>query len=268
MQRPVTKLPDQILQAVGHRAQSPQTHLRRRSFDGVDRTEEAVNLLRVGIRFEAQQTLGGNLQMLFRFGDEEVQHFRGNIVVIRQIIREVAFGLWRGIALLRTRIGGRFIGKRGRGDGHPSERECVAVLERGNVIDRFIAVRADLQQIKFENGDGVRQKLGERAVGVRTQLGLAGVLKDVRESSSNIREKRKIPADRRFAQFVRGVVQPGEIVARRLRLDRQCGIFAQVLQALGSVLQELLERIGVVRCHEPLLSAAGFCSAFVAGGLT
>ena len=213
MQRSVTKLPDQILQAVRHRAQPPQAHLRRRSFDRVNGTEKPVDLFGGRIRFEPQQTLRCDLQMLFCFRDEKVQYFPGNIVIFRQIVRQIAFGRMQGIARFGPLAGGQIISKRGWGRWHASECKCVAMLECGNVIGGFAAVRTDLQQVKFKNRDRVRQELGERAVRVRTQLRLAGVLKDVRQPPGDIREKRIAPAACGLGQFVRGIVKPGEIVS-------------------------------------------------------
>ena len=92
MQSSIAKQADQIFQSVRHRAQSPQAHLRRRSFDRVNGTEKPVNLFGVRVGFKAQQALGGDLQMLFRLGNEKVQNFPGNIVIFRQIVRQVAFG--------------------------------------------------------------------------------------------------------------------------------------------------------------------------------
>ena len=132
------------------------------------------------------------------------------------------------------------------------------MLECRNVFGGFFAFRADLQQVKFENGNGIRQKFGERTIGVRTQLRLARVLKDVRQSPGNIREERIAPAGGGFGEFMRGIVKLDEIVARGLRLSWQSAIFPQILQALGGVLQKLVERIGIVGVHEPFPSAAGF----------
>ena len=108
MQSSIAKQADQILQPVRHRAQSPQAHLRRRSFDRVNGTEKPVNLFGVLIGFKAEQALGGDLQMLFRFRDEKVQDFPGNIVIFRQIVRQVAFGRRQGIPRL-SRLGRRTI---------------------------------------------------------------------------------------------------------------------------------------------------------------
>ena len=87
------------------------------------------------------------------------------------------------------------------------------MLERRDVFGGFLAVRTDLQQVKFENGDRVRQELGERAVRVGTQLRFAGVLKNVRQPPGDVGEERITPAACGFGQFMRGVVQPDEIVA-------------------------------------------------------
>ena len=51
-----------------------------------------MDLFRVRVGFEAQQTLGRNLQMFFRLRNKKIQYFPGNIVIFRQIIRETAFG--------------------------------------------------------------------------------------------------------------------------------------------------------------------------------
>src|SRR5580693_5278142 len=82
----------------------------------------------------------------------------------------------------------------GRGRGRAAEGKGIAVLERSNVIGGFVAVRIDLQQIKFEDGDRVRQEFGERAVSVGTQLRFAGVLKNVRQPAGDIGKEWKAPA--------------------------------------------------------------------------
>jgi hypothetical protein len=82
----VAQLPDQILQPVRYRAQAPQTHLRRRSFYRMDRAEKPVDFFGGRIRFEAEQALGRNLQMLFSFGNEKVQDFPGNIIIFGEVV--------------------------------------------------------------------------------------------------------------------------------------------------------------------------------------
>ena len=173
-----------------------------------------MNLFGVRRGFKAQQTLGCDLQVLFRFRYEEVQHFPGNVIIFRQIVGEVAFGCQRRVLSLYASGRGQIFCRRGRRGRRASKRKCIAVFESRNIISGFAAVGTDLQQVKFKNGDRVRQELGKRAVGVGTQLRLAGVLKDVRQSPGNVREERKSPAACGFGEGMRGIVKAGEVVAR------------------------------------------------------
>src|SRR5258708_36568568 len=104
------------------------------------------------------------------------------------------------------------------------------MFESGNVLDGFLAVRADLQEIKFKNRDGIRQELGERAIRVRTQLRFARVLKNMRQSSGDFGKERKSPAARGFSQLMSRVIQPGRVNPGGLWLDPQRGILPPIMQ--------------------------------------
>src|SRR5258708_33419479 len=107
------------------------------------------------------------------------------------------------------------------------------MFESGNVLDGFLAVRADLQEIKFKNRDGIRQELGERAIRVRTQLRFARILKNMRQSSRAFGKERKPPAARRFSQLMSSVIQPGEIIPGAPRLDPPGRITPPTMAAPG-----------------------------------
>src|SRR5947209_20299949 len=44
-----------------------------------------MDLLRAGIRFQRQQTLSDDREMLFRLGDKELEDLSGNLAIVRQI---------------------------------------------------------------------------------------------------------------------------------------------------------------------------------------
>ncbi len=107
-------------------------HLRSRTFYSVHGAEEAVNVLFVRLRLQRQQAIGDDLQMLLNFGDEELQHFVGNILVgqqLRHIFNET-FGRSRRRRGLRhrrrCRIHGRCRRSGGGGYGcrHRRNRRC------------------------------------------------------------------------------------------------------------------------------------------------
>ena len=162
----------------------------------------------------------GDLQVLFGFRNEEVQDLSWNFIIVRQIVREIIFRQVCGAPCAKHGVGSLFFHFSGFGGGRPSECKCIAMFESGNVIDGFFPVRADLQEIKFKNGDGIRQEFSERAVRVRTQLRIARILKNMRQSAGDFREQRISPAARGFGQLMRSVVKANEIIPGGLGLDR------------------------------------------------
>ena len=61
VQRTVAQLADQILDAMRHRRQPVQSNLRRRTFNGVHRPEQAINLFEVRTSLQSEQTFGDGL---------------------------------------------------------------------------------------------------------------------------------------------------------------------------------------------------------------
>jgi hypothetical protein len=75
-------------------------------------------------------------------------------------------------------------------------------------------------------------------VQVVAQRGIHGVLKDVRELGSDLRETRKFVTGGRSAQRVRRNVQAFEVFVPRSNFLQHPDILAQVLQVLGCFLKE------------------------------
>ena len=82
----------------------------------------------------------------------------------------------------------------GARNGWRGKRKGIALFERENVAFGLGATGTDLQQIEFENGNGIRNKFGERAVHVRGERGVHGVVKDVRHFRGYLGKKRKAVA--------------------------------------------------------------------------
>ena len=97
------------------------------------------------------------------------------------------------------RVGDGFFGRDFSGGGFASgarggrrrKREGIALLESEDVAFGLRAVGADLQQIEFENGNCVGNKFGKRAVHVRGERGVHGVMKNVRHFRGDFGELRK-----------------------------------------------------------------------------
>src|ERR1700722_11759879 len=99
--------------------------------------------------------------MLLGFRHEEFQNFVTYFSVLRQMVRVgIRSGLigLRLARLSRCSLFGRsaFAGWRG------GKRKGVALLECGDVAGGLFAVRADLQQIEFENRNSIRNKFSQR----------------------------------------------------------------------------------------------------------
>ena len=200
LQNTIAQAADQVLHAMRDRREPVQADLRGRAFHRVHRAEQAVNVVRVGIAFERQQAFGDGLQMFFGLGNEELENFVRDIAILRQAIdvRNSRENFGNGFAASRSRPASTFgFGIRGRRSG---ECKCVALLERGDVVGGFRAVRTDLQQIEFEHGDRVGEEFGERAVHVGSQHGVHGVVKDVRHLRGHFGKFRKAVARRTFPQ--------------------------------------------------------------------
>ena len=135
------------------------------------------------MRLKRQQTFRHGLQVLFGLRDKKFQDLVGNFRVLRQAVR---------IRIHRRRIRNRFsracafaaifgVGLGFRvGRGRNGKRKSVALLERGDIADRLDSVGADLQQVEFKHGDGVGNEFRQRAVHVRGQRRVHGIVEDVR----------------------------------------------------------------------------------------
>ncbi len=137
-----------------------------------------------------------------------------------------------------TSLGGFTRGARG---GRRGKREGIALLEGEDVAFGFGAAGTDLQQIEFENGDCVGNKFGERAVHVRGERGVHGVVKDVRHFRGDFGKLRKAVAGGRAGESVRGNVEFFEIFGPGLRFLQHAGIFPQILEVFGRLLEEELD---------------------------
>src|SRR6185437_15447405 len=131
-----------------------ETDLRGRTFYGVHRTEEAIDIVRVGMAFEGQQALGYCLQMLFGLGNEKFKDLIGHFTILRQRVRERSGGENRrdGLAFAHrfdALIPGCVSGRRRR------KRERVALLECRYVARSLRTAGTDLQEIELEHGNRV-----------------------------------------------------------------------------------------------------------------
>ncbi len=225
-----------------------ETDLRGRTFYGVHRTEEAINVVRIGMAFEGQQAFGYGLQMLFGFGNEKFKDLIGHFTILRQRVRERSgrenrrdrLALAHGFDAL---IRGCFSGRRRR------KRESIALLECGDVARSLRTAGTDLQEVEFEHGDRVRNKFGERAVHIRSERGIHGVVEYVRHLGRNFRELREAVACGGTGKRVRRDVQPLEVLDLRLRFLQKPGILPQILEVFGGLLQEQLGGFLARRVH-------------------
>src|SRR6516225_10584643 len=128
----------------------------------------------------------------------------------------------------------RIAGRRGLG----GKCKTIAFLESGDVFKNLLAGIADFQQIAFEQRDSIRQEFGERAMEVFAERSVRGVLKNVRELSSNFREARETVAGGSAAKRMSGNVEMLEVFAARGNLLQYTDVFPQVLQVFGSFLEE------------------------------
>ena len=88
LQRAVAQSPDQIFHAMGHGGEPVQTDLRGRTFHGVHRAEQAINVVRIGMALERQQAFGDRLQMFLGFGNKELKNFVGDFAILREAVNK------------------------------------------------------------------------------------------------------------------------------------------------------------------------------------
>ena len=81
------------------------------------------------------------------------------------------------------------------------KRKRVALLERGDIFRGLGPAGTDLQQIEFENGNRVGNKFRQRAMHVRRERRVHGVVKDVRHLRSDFGKLRKAVTRRRAGQL-------------------------------------------------------------------
>ena len=81
-----------------------QSDLRGGAFHRVHGAEKAVDIFRVGIGFEREQTFGDGLQVLFGFGNEKFEDFRGHFAILRQMIDKRVREAARRQRVLRPRL--------------------------------------------------------------------------------------------------------------------------------------------------------------------
>ena len=80
---------------MGYMRYPMQPHLRRRTFNGVHGAQQAMDLLRTGIRLQRKQAMRDHLQMLFRFRNKKFQHLGRNLTIVRGR-GSTQFRNWRG----------------------------------------------------------------------------------------------------------------------------------------------------------------------------
>ena len=266
LQHAVAQASDHIFDAMGHRGEPVQTDLRGGAFDGVHRAKQAIDLVRVGISLEREQAFGDRLQMFLGFGNEELEHFVGDFAILREAVRERSGredgrNRFASARRVRGRLVFRFRRRR-RG-----KRERIALLESDNIGGRFRAARTDLQEIELEYGNRVGQKFRERAVHVGRQRRVHGVVKDVRHFRGDFGKLREAVARRRARERVRSDVELFEILRLGLRLLQKPGVLPQILEVLGSLLEEQLDRFLIGPVHRAPSTRAGARRASTAPGL-
>ena len=138
---------DQIFNAVSDTAETLETYLRGGALYCVYRAEEFVDFLRTMIRFKREQAITDNLQMLLGFGLEEFENFGWDFVVFRQSV-EIGAGNRGHVPrivrwLFKSLLWWLIVERRG------FRRECkaVALLERSDVVEYFLARVADFEKI-------------------------------------------------------------------------------------------------------------------------
>ncbi len=87
-QHAIAQVADQIFDAMRDGRKTMQAHLRGRALYRVHRAEQAIDVFRVGIGFEREQTFRHGLQVLFGFGNEKFQDFVRNFAILRQMVNE------------------------------------------------------------------------------------------------------------------------------------------------------------------------------------
>ncbi len=103
--------------------------------------------------------------MLFGFGNEKFQDFGWDVAILRQMVNKGVSGRRIGDGSFGRDLFGGFAS--GARRGRSGKREGLALFEGEDVAFGFGAAGADLEQVEFENGDGIGNKFGERAVHVR-----------------------------------------------------------------------------------------------------
>ena len=234
---------------MGHASNALPAHLRRRAFYRVHGAEQPVNVFAgVGIGFEREQAVGDDLQMLFRLRNEELQNFLRNFRIGRQIGNGrgrsacLSAGLLPGAfgrEHLRLRTGG-FARTRGlsRGLLDLLKSEWIFLLEAVDLLQRLHRIGADHQQVGFESGNCLGDKLDDRPAGVCSDAGIERVLEDVRQLAGDLAEQRITIGTRSPAQGVGGDVKPLHVIGDRVRVLQDGGVLAQELKMLGGLLQK------------------------------
>ncbi len=219
-----------------------QANLRRRTFHGVHGPQQAVNLLRAGIGLQREQAVRHNLQMLFRFRDEELQNFSRNFTIWRQrLVRN--FCHWRGLLpelsqifpqpppeRFRRIVGCRpfFLLRHSRS----LERERITLLEDANVLAGLHPVGADHDEVGFKQRHGLRNKFNQRTSRIGSDAGIHRILKDVRQLAGNFSKERETIRSRGAGKRVRRNVQALHIFLAWICILQDAGVFPQKLQAL------------------------------------
>src|SRR5262249_14149092 len=123
--------------------------------------KQLVDLFWIVIALKRKQAIAHDLQMLFGFRLEELQNLCRDFVVFRQRIKIGTRRRRNNFWFFLTDQRGCGIGARGRKiqwrwlDG---ERKAIPLLERGNVLNVFLARVADLEEVSLQNRNAVRQK--------------------------------------------------------------------------------------------------------------
>ena len=250
-----------------HGGKPVQTHLRGRTLHRVHRAEQAINFVRVRMSFEREQAFGDGLQMLFGFGNEEFENFVGNFAILRKRDRQAKRpGKPPEWARPRPAIRRpRSIGVSGSRRGRKCER--VALLESCDVVD----VSAPLELICRRSNSSTEiasdNEFRERAVHVRSERRVHGVVKDVRHLRGHFGKLREAVARGSARKRVRSDVKLLEVLGLGLRLLQKAGVLPQILEVFGSLLEEQLDGFLVGPVHRAPSTRAGARRASTAPGL-
>src|SRR5580704_9213916 len=231
----------------------------------MNRAKQAIDLFGVVVTLQGDQAVADNLKVFFSFRLEELQNLGTDFIVKWERV-EVGTGNAGLRCFRRDRFNGIANGEiqRNRLD---RESETVAFLERGDVFNVLVTCVADFEQVGFEQGDAVRQELGQRSVQIVAKLRIQRILENVSEFPGNLGESWKSVTRRRPVQRMRSDVQALDVFAARFNLLQHADVLAQILQVLRRFLEEQFDGFALRDAHAvpPSRTSSDFCSSSAVG---